>query len=168
MPCSKSLKKFLRRTKTQWAGIFEKIEGLRGKPVTAAHELEWAAQIDLGDMTQWKEQLQDALESYTIGLARKLVDSCGETKSFDCWRQMTDRGDSLRPAHANALRTKAFGPPKAVPAKELEATIALWDADVARYERATGEVLPPVHYRMGLEDVCPERLRNRLRDWAER
>ena len=90
-------------------------------------------------MTQWKEQLQDALESYTIGSARKLVDSCGETKSLDCWRQMADRGDSLRPAHANALRTKAFGPPKAVPAKELEATIALWDADVARYERATGE-----------------------------
>ena len=81
---------------------------------------------------------------------------------------MTDRGDSLRPAHANALRTNAFGPPTAVPAKELEATIALWDADVARYERATGEVLPPAHYRMSLEDMCPERLRNRLRDWAER
>ena len=46
--------------------------------------------------------------------------------------------------------------------------MATWDADIARYERATGEVLPRAYYRMTLEDMCPERLHNRLRDWAER
>ena len=63
---------------------------------------------------------------------------------------MADKIDSLRPVHANALRSKAFGQPKAVHAKDLEATIAQWDADIARYERATGEILLPAHYRMNL------------------
>ena len=97
-----------------------------------------------------------------------MVDSGGEARAFNCWRQLADKGDSLRAAHANAFRTKVFGPPKAVPAKDLEATMAVWDADIARYERATGETLPPAHYRMSLEDMCPERLRNRLRDRTER
>ena len=105
---------------------------------------------------------------YATGAARKLVDSGGEARALDCWRQMADRGDSLRPARANALRTKAFGPPTAVPAKDLEATVAQWAADIARYERATGEVLLPTHYRISLEDMCPDRLRNRFRDWAKR
>ena len=68
-----------------------------------------------------------------------MVDRGGEARVLDCWRQMADRSDSVRPAHANALRTKACGPPRALPAKDLEATMAQWDADIARYERATGE-----------------------------
>ena len=92
--------------------------------MTAAHELEWASKLGLGSMDPWQEQPHDAIESYTTGAARKLVDSGGEAWALDCWRQMADRGDSLRPAHANALRTKAFGLPKAVLAKDLEATVA--------------------------------------------
>ena len=94
-------------------------------------------------MDPWKEQLHDALESCTTGAARKLVDSGGEARSLN-------HGDSLRPAHANALRTKAFGPPRAVPAKDFEAAMAQWDTDIIRYERAIGEALPPAHYRMSL------------------
>ena len=33
-------------------------------------------------------------------------------------------------------------------------------------ERATGETLPPAHFRMCVEDMCPERLCNRLRDFG--
>ena len=123
--------------------------------MTTTHEADRASELRLGSLEAWKQQLHDALETETTGAARKLVNS---------WRQMADKGDSLRPAHANALRTKAFGPPKVVPAKDFEATMAVWDADIARYERATGETLPPAHYRMSVEDMCPERLRNRLRD----
>ena len=138
---------------------------MKGKPVATALELEWAAQLGLGLIAPWKDQLHWALESYTTGPARKLVDTCGESKSLNCWRQMSDRGDSVRPAHANVLRTKAFGPPKSVPAKDLEAAIAAWEADIGRYKRATGEALPPAHFRMCIEDMCPERLRNRVRDF---
>ena len=74
----------------------------------------------------------------------------------------------MRPAHANALRTKAFGPLKAVAAKDFEAAIAQWEAVIERYERTTGEKLPPAHFRMSLEDMCPERLRNSFRDFSER
>ena len=58
-------------------------------------------------MDPWKDQLHDALKSYTTESARKLLDSCGEAKVLDCWRQLADRGDSLRPAHANVLRMTA-------------------------------------------------------------
>ena len=64
--------------------------------------------------------------------------------------------------------TNPFGPSKAVAAKNLEAAIAQWEADIERYERATGEKLPPAHFRMSLEDLCPERLRNTLRDFSDR
>ena len=84
LPWAKSFKKFLRRTDAQWPEIFEKIEGLKGKPVPAALELEWAAKLGLGSMDPWKEQLHDALEYYTTGAARKLVNSGGEARSLDC------------------------------------------------------------------------------------
>ena len=80
-----------------------------------------------------KDQLRDALESYTTGSARKLLYSCGEAKVLDCWRQMADRGDSFRPAHANVLRVKAFSPPKTVPAKDLEAALAPWETEIGGY-----------------------------------
>ena len=162
----KAFKKVLRRTNAQWPDILAKVEALKGKPVTAALEQEWAAQLDLGPMDPCKDQLHDALESYTTGSARKLVDSCGEARVLNCWRQIAHRGDSLRPAHANVLRMKAFSPPKAVPAKDLEAALAFWETDIGRYEHATGETLPLAHFRMCVEDMCPERLRNRLRGFG--
>ena len=55
-------------------------------------------------------------------------------------------------------------PEDVVPAKDLEASIAKWEADIELYEKATGETLPEPHRRMSLEDVCPERLCALLRD----
>ena len=130
---SKAFKQFLRRTNAQWPDILAKVEGMKGKPLTAALEQEWAAQLGLGPMDPWKDQLHDALESYTTGSVRKLVDSCGEARVLDCWRQLADRGDSLRPVHANVLRMKAFSPPKAVPAKDLEAALAPWETEIGGY-----------------------------------
>ena len=83
---AKSFKKFLRRTNAQWLELLAKVEGLKGKQVTATLEQEWAAQLGLWLMDPWKDQLLDTLESYTVGPARELVDRCGEAKSLDCWR----------------------------------------------------------------------------------
>ena len=85
------------------------------------------------------------------GACQKFVDANGEGKSLDCWRQLADRGDSTRPTQANAFRTKAFGPPKAVPAKDSR-----WPSrSGSRTSGATsGEALPPAYFRMCLEDMC--------------
>ena len=72
----------MRRTNAQWPEIFNQIEGLKSKPVTTAHELQWAT--DEAQLDAWKEQLYDALESYTAGAARKLVEKVGEARVLDC------------------------------------------------------------------------------------
>ena len=41
--------------------------------------------------------------------------------------------------------------------------MAQWEADIERFEKATGETLPPAHFRISLEDMCPDKLRSLLR-----
>ena len=53
--------------------------------------------LAFGPVAPWKDQLNDTLGSYTAGSARRLVDSCGEDKSLDCWCQLADSGDSMKP-----------------------------------------------------------------------
>ena len=77
--------------------------------------------------------------------ARRVVDACGDDKAFDAWRLLSDRGCSMRLAHANILRKQAFNPRTSAPAKDLEASIAKWEADSEFYEKAIGETLPEPH-----------------------
>ena len=70
----------------------------------------------------------------------------------------------MRLAHANVLRRQAFNPRTSVFAKDLEASIAKWEADIEFYEKAMRETLPEPHRRMSVEDKCPERLCALLRD----
>ena len=107
---------------------------------------------------QWKEQLNKALGTFTTSGARRLVDACGDSKALDAWRLLSDRGCSMRLAHANVLRRQAFNPKTSVPTKDLEASIAKWEADIEVYKNATGETVPEPHRHMSLEDMCPERL----------
>ena len=81
---AKSFEKFFRCTNPQWPDLLAKVESLRGKHVTTSHEDLWSAQLGLGPMGPWKDQLNEVLESYTTGPARRLVDSCGEIKALDC------------------------------------------------------------------------------------
>ena len=39
------------------AGTLAKVEGLKGKQATAAHDEEWAKLLGLGAMSPWKDQL---------------------------------------------------------------------------------------------------------------
>ena len=68
---------------------------------------------------------------------------------------MADHRCSLRAARANTLRLTGFTPKTRSPAK---------DSDMELYEKPSGETLQDPHQRMLLEDMCPERLRARLRD----
>ena len=48
-------------------------------------------------------------------------------------------------------------------AKNLETTIAAWEADVRSYQNATGEKFPEANRKLLLINMCPEKLRESLR-----
>ena len=136
---------------------------MRGRPVTADEEERWIWQFGFGKIAQFKDHMNEYLEAHTKGTARHLVDACGELNAIDAWRQVTERGDSLRPTHVNGLMRKALWPRDAVPANELEVAIAQWELDVQRWESASGERLAPSHRKLALEEMCPEKFRAHLR-----
>ena len=51
----------------------------------------------------------------------------------------------------------------AAPAKDLEKAIAAWDTDLRLFVDATGEEFPEANRRLGLINMCPDRLRTHLR-----
>ena len=105
----------------------------------AEDEKWWAWELNLGDIRQYKDFQNECLLSFTDGTARQIVNACGELNALDAWRQLTERGDSLRPTHINGLMEKALWPRDAVSAKDLEVTIAQWESDIQRWENATGK-----------------------------
>ena len=163
---SKQFKKFLRRNDSRWGTLLELIEKNAGKPVTPELEGEWAVKAGIGDhMNDFKAQLNEYLESYTTGAVKTLVEACADRKALDAWRQMADKGHSMRAAHVHVLRKKAFFPKTNVPTKDLENSISNWEADIERFESATGESekLPEPNRRMSLIDMCTETLRKHLK-----
>ena len=90
----------MRRTNVQWPDLLNKVENLKGKPVTASAEAEWSTQLGLGPIEAWKDQLNQALEIYTTGKARIAVEACGDAHALDAWRILSDKGCSKRLAHA--------------------------------------------------------------------
>ena len=160
---SKSFIRFLRRQDWRWPQLLEKIQGLRGRPVTASDEDWWSWQLNLGDIGPYKDYLNEYMLSFTDGTAWQIVNACGETNALDAWRQLTERADSLRPAHVKALQKTAMYPRENVQAKDLEIAVAQWEGDVQRWEFASNERMQDSHRRLCLEDMCPERLKTHLK-----
>ena len=103
------------------------------------------------------------MESFTSKDAKAIVDACGEHNALDAWRQLAERGFSLRPTHINALMKSALWPRAAVPLKDLEMAIAMWETDVHTYETAASEKVPLAQRKLNLEEMCPESLRKHLK-----
>ena len=161
---SKHFKKFLRRHDERWTKLLEYVESNRGKPVTDDLEVTWAKGAGIGEyMKDFKSQLNEYMETYTSGAAKVLVEACGDRKSLDAWRQLADKGHSMRAAHLHTLRKKAFFPRTNVPTKDVENAISNWEADVELFETATGEKLPGANKEMSLVDMCAESLRKHLK-----
>ena len=176
---SKSFKKFLRRQDVRWPEILKAIEDRpwnaeeRGKPFTLADEkmLEAHADGTLGIGTQmvlFKEQLNEYLENYTTGSSKALVEACGDLKALDAWRQLADKGHSLREQHIHVLRRKAYFPKACSATNEVENHINAWEAEVALFYSAAEEEIPIGTLIMNLVDMCPEVLRRHLKDHAHR
>ena len=124
------LRQILRRQDGRWPGFLEKVQDLRGKPVTPAHERQWEWELGFGDISRFKEQLNELLMCYTKDSARLVVDACGDHNALDAWRMLAERGHSLRPSHVNTMMKKVLWPRDAVASKDLEQAIANWEKDV--------------------------------------
>ena len=53
----KGFVRFLKRRNARWPSLIEKVEQLRGKNITTEQERQWEWELRLGDIGQWKEQL---------------------------------------------------------------------------------------------------------------
>ena len=130
--------------------------------MTAEDENNWARSMKSDDISQFKHQLNEYLESYTKGRARGIVDGCGEHNALDAWREFTKRGHSLRPTDINDLMKKVLWPRDSVPAKDLELALAKWESDIHSWESAAMDKVSAAHCNLALEEMCPDRLRAHL------
>ena len=140
-----TFRRFLRRSDQRWEKLLEKIEGLRGRPVTAADEDEWCWELSLGYIDRYKDYLNEYLMSYCEGIAKEIVNACGTINALDAWRQLAERANSLRPNHVKILHKTAWFPREGVQAKDLEIAIAQWEGEVQRWEAASGNRMDPDH-----------------------
>ena len=119
--------------------------------------------MNLGDIIHFKDQFNEYLEAFTTGVFWGIVEECGEPNALDAWRQLAERGHSLRPTHVNALMKKAFWPRDAVQAKDQEMAIAQWELDIQRWETAAKQRVSMTRRKLVLDEMCPERFRAHLR-----
>ncbi len=166
---SRTFKRFLRRQDARWPLLLDEVEKKKGRPVTKEDEVKWDEDLGLGGhVKMFKEQLNEYLESYTSSAARLLVEACGDTRALDAWRQLADKGHSLREQHIHALRRKAYFPKAASQLKDLEAHISMWETDIELFIAATKESFPEPNMKMNLIDMCPEKLRAVLKEREHR
>ena len=131
--------RYLRRKDWRWPGLLEKIQELKGRPVTEQDEKQWAWALSIRNMEEFKDQLNEYPEAFTDGIAKGVVIACGEHNALDAWRQMAERGFSMRPIHVHELMKLALFPKTAVQAKDLEMAIASWERDVHTFEATSSE-----------------------------
>ena len=70
---SSAFTRFLNTLDDKWPKLLSKLEKMKGMPVTSQLEEEWAWEFWTSDMTPWKEQFFQLLESYTAGDVARLV-----------------------------------------------------------------------------------------------
>jgi len=170
---SKAFKKFLERQDTRWPAILDAVAERpcaplqRGNPFIAADDASLQHDASLGNGSQldlFKEQLNEYLENYTSGSAKAMVEACGDLKAFDPWRQLADKGHSLREAHVHVLRRKAYFPKACTSAKDIENHLNSWGADLELFLNAAGEKLLIGNRLMLVVDLCPDPMRKHLKD----
>ena len=121
---SRAFKRYLKKFDARWAELPGRIQELKGAAVTPEHEATLTQELWLGDIETWKGQLLQFLENFSAGETGTHVVAGEEPGVFTSWGRLADKGQSLRPEHANDLRRAAFAPRKAVPAKDLKLAIS--------------------------------------------
>ena len=108
---------FLDRNDNRWSSLLKQVEALQGRPITPQDEAAWQYSIGLGNIADWKSQLESYLSSYTKGRAREIVRSAGPSGALNAWGILADKGHSLRESHQLERRNKAYAPRKNVPSR---------------------------------------------------
>ena len=136
---SKGFLNFLDRNDSphnRWSALLKQVEALKGRPITSQDEADWQSSLGIGNIANWKAQLEAYLSSYTKGRAREIVRNAGTSGALDAWRILADKGYSQRPIHQSARRAKAYAQRKNVNLKDLEMAIMRWETDVRLFEEA--------------------------------
>ena len=153
------------RNDNRWSSLLKQVEALQGRPITPQDEAAWQYSIGLGNIADWKSQLESYLSSYTKGRAREIVRSAGPSGALNAWGILADKGHSLRESHQLERRNKAYAQRKNVPFKELEMAIMRWENDVRLFEEAcTPEVMSEPNRRMMIIGMCLQKLQDHLQD----
>ena len=119
--------------------LLDKVESLRGKPITAEQETEWERdpELDLDpNIASYKFKMSNHVDKYTSGPAGLIVAQFGKEKVLEAWGQLADQGCSMRENNLHNLLIKAMDPRTEVPDKEVLGAIAEWDLDIGTYRRA--------------------------------
>ena len=87
----------------------------------------------------WKEQMMLALESFTSGETRRIINITEEQGVFSSWSRLADKGHSLRDEHVMTMRRRVMAPKTSVPAKDLELAILALEKEVLQFEEAADE-----------------------------
>ena len=119
-------------------------------------ERRWAGALGIFNLLEFKDQLNEYLESFTAKEARAMVVACGEHNALDAWRQLAERGFFLRSTHVHDIMKSTALPRAAVQPKELEIAIAVLENDVHMYEAASSEKVTVPQRKFNLQEMCPE------------
>ena len=154
----------LSRSNRSITQLLEKIELLRGNPVTPGDETAWELGLHfVPSITEYKERLHTLLEACTTGPAGLIVTQCGVGRICDAWRQLADAGCSLREDNVLNLLSKIMTARSHVPDKELQGYMTKWERDLEFYAKATGgEAVTPAQHKMFLLRMCSVGLHTHL------
>ena len=88
-------------TRLALARILREDPGLDDQACHPPGDRQWAWSLRVGDLSQFNDQLNEYLESFTSNEAKAIVDACGEHNALDAWRQLAERGFYMKPTHLN-------------------------------------------------------------------
>ena len=156
--------RYMTRIDKRWSELLKAIEKKRGQVISKADEeqLEW--DLWLNPIVDWKEQLMEALESFTSGDAKRLVLTNTECNVFSTWSRLADSGHSMRDEHVMNMRRRLMVAKASVPTKDLEIAIINFEKEIQMYEDASGETFSPIDRTLVLKEMLPAPLRQRVKD----
>ena len=162
---SKRFKQHVGIRQPHWLMLLGAVENIQGRPVTPQDEAQWAKELRLADIQDWKLQLNMYLEQHTTGsIKSEVVEIYGKERALDAWRIMAERGNSQSPETLQERLSKIIHPKKSAASKDVEREIAVWERDIEIYRSSKpGYIMDADQRLMLLKQLCPTSLQQYLR-----
>ena len=95
--------RYLGRQDERWPLVLKKIEGYKGKMISEDDEYQIDKEFNCEGIRPRKEQMMLALESFTSGETRRIINIAEEQGVFSSWSRLADKGHSLRDEHVMTM-----------------------------------------------------------------